>query len=128
MVPDTAAHRLFFLTAGKGGNASPKAKELQKAILAPLGLSDTELTVVTRILDQFKDDYARIVGEYNATVQAANKTGASADVKGFLLDRDRLVESTYDAITSAISKEAVTRFETHLNSEKRRMKASKDTP
>lgn len=126
LVPDSTAYRLFLLTAGQGSKATTEKRLKQKGILQPIGLSDEEVEVVEGILDQFKDDYTKMVSEYNASVIEANNRGESPDLRTFLERRDFLVQQTRDLLTSSLSNEAMSRFDSHVQAEKRHMTVSKE--
>lgn len=121
LVPDSAAYRLFFASTSVRRDATTQERSQQRTKLEPIEMSDAELQVVVGILDQFKADYTDLIDRYNAHVVDANSKGIPPDFKGFLRDRDLLVETTRDTLRSALTPESLARFDAYVQGEKRHM-------
>src|ERR1700730_13077999 len=126
LVPDSTAYRLFFLAASETPDATSQRQLRQRAVLAEVGLNDTELASAIVILNGFKTEYAERIKQYNDTVARANAMGIPPDLAGFLRERDLLVQITRDALRSSLSPEAMARFDAHVQEEKRHMLVAKE--
>jgi hypothetical protein len=124
-IPDSVAYRLFLLTVSETLSPSEDRVKRQRAFLIGAGLDDNDIRAAIPILSDFKRQNDGLIKEYNESVVKANLNHTSPDLAGFILQRDRLVQSTRDALTGSISHDAMTRLHAHIQDEKRNMKISK---
>jgi hypothetical protein len=126
LIQDKDAYRLFFLVAASGPAATTDEINHQRAVLAPAGLSDTELLSANITLTDFKMQYEQAVQKYNASAEAAHANNTEADVKPFLAERDALVQLVRFRLGTALSPESVVRLDRHVQHEKSKMKVAKE--
>ena len=126
LIPDAVAYRLFFITVAEATEATDEQKARQRAYLATAGLEDQDIQSAVEVLATFKAQYDDLVKRYNESVDAANRIGATPELATFLARQDALVESTRDSLKAVLSPEGVSRFDAHLQREKRHMKVVKE--
>jgi hypothetical protein len=73
------------------------------------------------ILDDFRAQYAAMIQRYNQYAEATAKRGQVADSASFVVQRDNLVQATRDKLR-ALSFDAQSRFDTHVQNEKKQMR------
>jgi hypothetical protein len=124
LIPDTTAYRLFFIAAGELPNASDDRRARQKALLSGMPLSDQDLRAIIFALENFKVQYAAMIDEFNAAETLADKNGTPSHNAEFVVERDRLVESTRDRLKQVLSAQTMSEFHAHIQQEKRGMQIS----
>lgn len=66
--------------------------------------------------------YSELIEQYNAYVESANANGVAPDFVAFLARRDALVEDTRNALSAELTLSSMSRFNSHVQDEKRSMK------
>ena len=120
LIPDLTVTRLFFLAATADPDTKPENLDREKAAhhkhIAKIGLNDQDTKTVTKLLDKFRDDYAKWLKHYNSL---AKDDGAPDSAFSLLAERDALVQSTADEIRFSLSGEGSQRFAAHIQNEKK---------
>lgn len=124
MIPDITAYRLILISLSKPPSPTIEETQHQNAQLLKIGLSESDHKEVVSILANFNSEYRNLIQSYNEEATAANARGERADINYLRLERDQLVQSTYDALKSALSANGWTRFDSYVQGEKAHMKIS----
>ena len=127
LIPDSTAYRLFLITVSEKPNPTSKEAERQLAFLTAAGLDRDDIEAAIPILATFKAQYTDLIAGYNKAVASANATGIAPDLATFLQRRDSLVQSTRDALASALTHAGMDLVHAHVQREKRKMKVAKET-
>ena len=124
-IADLTAYRMFLLVVAKKPDAKPEelAQEnsRQQGHLHDMGISEQDSKLLIPILDEFRAKYASMIRDYNQYAEAKARLGEVADSASFIVQRDILVQATRDKL-KALSFDAQSRFDTHVQHEKERMK------
>jgi hypothetical protein len=120
-VPDADAYRLVLITVACRTDASPHDKATQLGLLNPVGLNTADLASAISVLAAFKTSYEELIKTYNASAELALANGQQADINGFLVKRDALVEFTRKELRLALTPEGATAFDEHVQTEKKNM-------
>jgi hypothetical protein len=122
LIPDLTAYRMVFLAATADPDTKPEDLEKEKAThhkhIGKIGLNDQDTKTVTKLLDKFRDDYARWIKHYNSL---AKPDGEPDGAFSLFAERDALVQSTADNIRYSLSAEGSQRFASHVQNEKKTM-------
>jgi hypothetical protein len=124
MIQDQEAFRLFFLAAATGTNPLPEEKERQRAVLAPVRLSDDELAISSAVLANYKEQYEEAVQKYNDAVASARSPEQLPDGKQLVAALDALAMAAKAKLESSISSESNLRLYGYVKSEKSKMQVS----
>lgn len=124
LIPDSTAYRLFFIAAGELPTATTERKRLQGLFLHRFGFQQSDEDSITRVLQEFKIQYAVLLNQFNAAESARVQSGAPSQTDQFVTQRDALVQSTRDELQRALSVDGMTRFDDVIKSEKRKMTVS----
>lgn len=125
LIPDQVAYRLYFVVVSEMPNATQQERLRQAAHLKSIGVTkDEDLQSLIQVLTDFKVRYTQLVTAYNQVAEAADRAGSSPDFGTFLRNRDDLVQSTRDRLTSTLSAEALALLDARVQSEKTHMKVS----
>lgn len=124
MIQDKDAYRLFFLTVATGSAATLEDTNRQRAFLRPMQLSESQLLTAQAILADFKTRYQSASAKYNASAEAALANNMTPDIEAFLKERDDIVLSARVAMEKTLGQETWSRFDAHVQKEKRRMKVA----
>lgn len=119
LIPDSTAYRLWLVTVSNAPSGSPR----QLAHLRAAGLSDTDMVVASNILSNFKAQYAQLVADYNAGATANPDTDYG--LASFLANRATLVQNVRDNLKASLTADGMTHLDTHIQSEKSRMRIAK---
>lgn len=122
LIPDSTAYRLYLVSVSELPNATAESRARQNSHLRLIGLGDGDLQTLVTILAEFKSQYLALIDRYNQSATAALAKGLQPDQKTFLQQRDDLVQSTRDAIKRTLTTDAVTRFDAHVQQEKKQMR------
>lgn len=101
LIPDSTAHRLWFITVSQLPNATQQDRDRQRAHLASLQLSALDNLQLITILAEFKSQYNSLIERYNQSAK-----GGQPDMKLFLQQRDDLVQTARAAITLRLPESA----------------------
>jgi hypothetical protein len=123
-IRDIDAYRLFLTTIAESADASPEQKSQQLGLLQPISLDAADQKSTIGILAEFKTKYEALIESYNASAKVADANGLQADLKGFLLRRDGLVEGARSDLQSALTPEGMTKFNERVQSEKKNMQVA----
>ena len=126
LIPDLVAYRLFFITVSEPQQATAEQRARQRAQLLTAGLKEGDLQHASSVLATFKAEYGDLVERYNESVDVANRSGKAPDLQTFLSQQDELVQATREALAGALSPGGMTRFDAHVQSEKRNMRVAKE--
>jgi hypothetical protein len=121
-ISDKAAHRLFYLAVGLSGNASSDDQGRQDAHLKKIGLGSNDRKAVASALADFKNKYESFMNAWNATAEAALAKNQQFDPTPFVNQRDALVQSTRNTLTSTLTPEGLTLLLQHISAEKSKMR------
>jgi hypothetical protein len=121
-IPDKAAHRLFYVVVGVAPNATSDEKMRQDAHLRKIGLGDDDRKAVASLLGDFKVQYEAFMNRWNETAQAALARNQRFNPTEFLKERDALVQSTRNALSSALTSGGFNLLLLHINAEKSKMR------
>lgn len=126
LVPDSAAYRLYLLTIAKPLDITDAERARQRAMLRWSGIEDQDISSAVVVLADFKSQYGDLIKQYNITVAQADKTGEQPDLATFLSQRDALVQAVRERLKLDFTPTSMTRFDAHVNYEKRFMKVAKE--
>ncbi len=121
LIPDLTAY-LLVLTNISEENPTSEQADRQLAFLRTAGLDGEDIEAALPLLATFKSQFADLIASYNKSVDAANALGVAPDLNTFLRQRDALVQSTLDALSVALTPDALSRFRAYVKSEKAKMK------
>lgn len=124
LIPDLTAYRLYFVAVSRPPAPSDNEIKHQAAQLSKIGLQDTDRGIVIDILASFNSRYHDLIKDYNEVATAAWNRGEHPDAASLSAERDRLVQSTCDGLKAALSPDGWTRLDSHVKSEKQKMKIS----
>jgi len=126
LIPDAIAYRLVLLNVAAPADATTQEKARQRAFLKDAGLRDEDIEPASRTLEVFKFQYDGFVSQYNESVRVANATGEQPDLASFLSQLNDLVRSTTKALEARMPPQVASRFEAHVQREKRNMRIAKE--
>jgi len=121
-ISDKAAHRLFYLAVGILADATADEKGRQDAHLKKIGLSSDDRKAVASALADFKNKYESFMSRWNEAAEAALAKNQRFDPTPFLKQRDVLVLSTRNALSSTLTPEGLTLLLQHISAEKSKMR------
>ncbi|HMG84319.1 MAG TPA: hypothetical protein VK574_01170 [Terracidiphilus sp.] len=124
LIPDLTAYRLWFVSVSRGPISTDAEMKHQAAQLNRALLGAQDQKIVIGILATFKTQYLSLIASYNAEATAAWAKGGSPNAADFMLQRDQIVQSTYDALKANLSASGWALLDAHLNAEKHFMRLS----
>lgn len=124
LIPDLTAYRLFLVAVSRPPDPPDNEVIHQAVQLSKIGLQEADRKATIIILASFNSRYHDFINSYNEAATAAWARGEHLDAASFLADRDRLVQSTCDALKAGLSSDGWSRLDAHVKGEKQRMKIS----
>ncbi len=125
LIPDVVAYRLWFVAVALLPGATAAEERRQRAQLMTAGLKGDDVGRAASALATFKTSYGYLVGAYNDSIAEANKMGEDPpDVQAFLGQRDALVETTRDALNSALSVPGMQALRAYVQGQKANMRVA----
>jgi len=124
LIPDLTAYRLWFVTVSHGPNATGAELKHQAAQLSRTLLNADDQTIVIGILTSFKTQYLSLINSYNKVATVAWAKGESPNAADFKLQRDQIVQSTYNSLKTSLSASGWATLDAHVKAEKRFMRLS----
>jgi hypothetical protein len=124
MIQDGQAFRLFFLAAATGANPVPEEKARQRAMLAPVRLSEMELAITSAVLADYKGQYEAAVQKYNDAVASARAFDQLPDGKQLGAALDALALAVKTKLEASISGGSSIRLYAHVQGEKSKMRVT----
>jgi hypothetical protein len=124
LVPDLAAYRLWLIAVAADVQDHPEQTiKRRRALLKQAGVIQADdLANAMNIIVEFKGAYSDLLDSYNKNVTQES----IPDLKPFLLQRDRLVQSTMTALGSMLSKNSFSLLQAHVRAEKSHMTVAKE--
>jgi len=123
-IPDSTAHRLFFLAHSVSPGASEDEKMRQNAHLRRIGLSEDDHKTLVLVLADFKVQYQAFMDRWNEAAMSALAKNQPFNATEFLRQRDALVQSTRNALASALTQDGYNLLRLHINAQKSKMKVN----
>ena len=124
LVPDAVAYRLWFVAASLPPMPTAAQQQRQRAQLMAAGLQGDDIGQAASVLATFASSYAYLVGKYNDSVAQANEVGGTPNLQGLLSQRNALVETTRNALNSALSVQGMAALRSYVQAQKRNMKVA----
>lgn len=121
LIPDSTAYRLWLVTVSVPTNATDKQRTFQRAHLNRVHLAAADNAQLVSLPTDFKNQYQRLISQYNESAKAALLGGKQADQQSFLQARDDLVSRTRAAITRGLAPESAALIDAHVQREKAHM-------
>lgn len=122
LIPDSTIYRLFLLAVSTGSYPTEQEQARQDAHLTDIGLSGADRLQAVMILTNFKLQYQSLIKRYNESAVAALAQNSQPDERTFLQQRDDLVQATRDALKRTLSAPAMTRFDAHVQGERKHVR------
>jgi len=124
MIPDATAYRLYLVMVSRPDSSTDQHKKRQEAQLGKIGLQDGDHKALAAILSNFNSEYQNLIQTFNQKATAEWARGERPDLESLRLQRDQLVQSTHDAVKTALTAKGWALLDAHVQNEKKHMKMS----
>jgi hypothetical protein len=119
LITDAVAYRLFFNAACEQPQSANEDAR-QRAMLARAHLSDAELTTVSGILTDYRQQMNALEQAWSAATAGGHTPNAAT--QNFPAQRDEIVTATKAALAARLSAQGLIKLDQVIQSEKRHMK------
>lgn len=126
LIPNVAAYRLFSLAVSLPPNANFNDRSRQNAHLKKIGLNQDDGATLISVLEEFRTAYDAFINRWNKAGSDAIAKNETFNVVPFLRERDLLVQSAQIKLAKTLTSEGWVRFQSHVNSEKSKMRVAEE--